>query len=193
LGLVCFAVNGAPLVDGNVVVGGKTENNGEVCSPNFPTAATGEICCPVVYTCDGEEINPTITWTHASSNGTVNSFVVMWDDLDFDYFIHWIIADLRSDTRAIPRGESDTVNGTTVRAYIGPCSPFEDRDHVYRITVYAMPTSTTRISIIGKKGDDIDAELRQTARNAYVTYVTNYRNSIRPTPVDCYDQDVPCL
>lgn len=102
---------------------------------------------PAKYTCDGENINPPLSFLSIPKETKTLALIVedpdvpksmrpdgMWD--------HWLVWNMPPDTKKIP--ESSEPPGTQGRntsgsfSYIGPCPP--DREHRYFFKLYALDT-----------------------------------------------------
>ena len=102
---------------------------------------------PAKYTCQGEDISPSITWGEPP-DGT-RSLAIIVDDPDAPggVFTHWIIFNLPADTRQSPAAvptqpqlDSGARQGKTDFGrvgYGGPCPP-PGKPHRYQFTVYAL-------------------------------------------------------
>jgi Raf kinase inhibitor-like YbhB/YbcL family protein len=142
------------------------------------------ISVPLIYTaktfgCTGGNSSPPLQWSGAPA-GT-KSFVVTLFDPDErstpSGWWHWVVYDLPSDTRELPRGAgvehskalpAGALQGRTdlgEDAYHGPCPAKGDPPHHYTFTVYAlsvekldvpadssgaMVTSTAQDHLLGK-------------------------------------------
>ncbi|HEY9666606.1 MAG TPA: YbhB/YbcL family Raf kinase inhibitor-like protein [Coleofasciculaceae cyanobacterium] len=107
-------------------------------------AANGMI--PSVYTCDGQDISPELSWD-APPTGT-QSLALIVDDPDApgQTFVHWVLYDIPPETHQLPRGVlagSTLKNGGTQGkndfdnlGYGGPCPP--SGIHRYFFKVYAL-------------------------------------------------------
>jgi Raf kinase inhibitor-like YbhB/YbcL family protein len=117
----------------------------EISSSAFP--ANGAI--PSKYTCDGQGINPPLTFTGIPAK--TQSLVLIVDDPDVPrnlmpsgVFDHWLIWDLAADSKGVAEGAPEAkrgVNGTGQQGYMGPCPP--DREHRYFFKLYALDTKLT--------------------------------------------------
>lgn len=98
---------------------------------------------PKIYTCDGENISPPISFKDIPA-GT-ESLVLMVDDPDapeeLGNFTHWIVWNI--DPRAlnvaedsIPQDGIEGLNDSGEVGYIGPCPPRGEHD--YRFRLFAM-------------------------------------------------------
>lgn len=106
---------------------------------------------PTRYTCDGENVSPTLQFTSVPEEAESTAVVV--DDPDApttEPFVHWLLWNVPPDTQRLPRGIPNTVtveslggarqgtNDAGSLGYTGPCPPREDGTHTYRFTVYAV-------------------------------------------------------
>ena len=112
-------------------------------SPDFAAGAP----IPVRFTCDGEDIPPTLVWSGEPA-GT-NSFVLIMDDPDAPSGIwtHWIVYNLTADTHSL---DSLVILGVTLnnvpvlfgknnwesQGYGGPCPPSGTHNYVFQL--YAL-------------------------------------------------------
>lgn len=101
---------------------------------------------PVLYTCDGKNISPAVSWSGVPK-GT-KSFVLIVSDPDAPngVFYHWILFNLPKDTRTLPEGIDNPPAGSGVGInswgktnYGGPCPP-KDTSHHYNFALYALDT-----------------------------------------------------
>jgi Raf kinase inhibitor-like YbhB/YbcL family protein len=117
----------------------------QITSTAFP--ANGAI--PSKYTCDGQNINPPLTF--ASIPPKTQSLVLIMDDPDVPknlmpsgVFDHWLIWDLPADGKGVAEAAPEAkrgLNGTGQQGYTGPCPP--DREHRYFFKLYALDTKLT--------------------------------------------------
>lgn len=129
----------------------------QISSSAFPPG--GPI--PSKYTCDGQGINPPLTF--ASIPSKTQSLVLIMDDPDVPkdlmpsgVFDHWLIWDLPADSRGFAEGGGKGgINGTGQTGYIGPCPP--DREHRYFFKLFALDTKLTGAKIANK--NDLEAAM----------------------------------
>jgi len=106
------------------------------------TAVLNEGALPVLYTCDGKDISPQLTW--ASPPVKTQSYAIVMTDTDAPggEFYHWIVYNIPKSTTEIAEG--GTISGALVgensfnkKQYNGPCPP-KGAAHTYIITLYAL-------------------------------------------------------
>lgn len=121
----------------------------KITSPDF--AEGGNI--PARFTCDGEDISPTLRISDAPAATT--SFVLIVDDPDAPdgTWNHWLIWNLRPGLKEIPagsvpegaiQGENDFLNNN----YGGPCPPSGTHQYNFKLlalnTVLDLPSTSDR-------------------------------------------------
>lgn len=117
---------------------------------------------PFKYTCDGENINPELSWEKVPEN--VKSLALIMDDPDVPksirpdgMWVHWGMWNINPGVKtiaenSIPTGATIGVNSRDTNIYIGPCPP--DREHRYFFKLYALdttldlPASTNKESLL---------------------------------------------
>jgi Raf kinase inhibitor-like YbhB/YbcL family protein len=102
---------------------------------------------PERYTCDGEDLSPSLFWEEPPA-GTV-AFVLVMDDADVPagVFTHWIYYDIPGDARSLPEAiekDAEPVSGGSQGfssfgdvGYGGPCPP-SGQTHRYTFTLTAL-------------------------------------------------------
>lgn len=102
---------------------------------------------PSKYTCDGSNINPSLSFSDIPSN--TQSLALLMEDPDVPVSIrsdgmwnHWVVFNIPPETRKIGEGsEPKGIQGITTSnslGYGGPCPP--DREHRYFFKLYALDT-----------------------------------------------------
>jgi Raf kinase inhibitor-like YbhB/YbcL family protein len=114
----------------------------EVASPAFVDGAP----IPERFTCDGDDLAPSLSWS-AVPAGT-GSLAIVVDDPDAPggTFVHWIVTEIPAGTGETTEGQSPGVQHESsfgVDDYRGPCPPRGDDAHTYRFTVYALDSDGT--------------------------------------------------
>ena len=107
----------------------------------------GEI--PAVYTCDGANRSPALSWAGIPDES--RSIVLIMDDLDAasGTFTHWLIVNIPPDRsglpegvpaqHALPDGSMQGMNSFRRVGYGGPCPP-PGKPHRYFFRIYALDT-----------------------------------------------------
>ncbi|SNQ62281.1 YbhB/YbcL family Raf kinase inhibitor-like protein [Candidatus Methanoperedens nitratireducens] len=104
---------------------------------------------PAVYTCDGRNISPALTWSGIPA-GTKSITLIMDDpDARSGTFVHWVLFNIPPDARGLPEAVPDNQTlkdgsrqGNTSYGevgYGGPCPP-PGKPHRYYFKVYALDT-----------------------------------------------------
>lgn len=105
---------------------------------------------PARFTCTGENISPSLTWT-APPAGT-RSFVLIVDDPDAPSgtWVHWVAYNLPAAARHLPEhvppgetivgGGKQGLNDFPSNGYGGPCPP-PGKPHRYFFRLYALDTT----------------------------------------------------
>lgn len=127
-------------------------NNMKLTSPVFKEGQS----IPSKYTCDGENISPSLEISDAPQNA--KSLVLIMDDPDAikpanKVWDHWIVFNIPPTTKKIEEGkEPQGIHGKGTSnniKYIGPCPP--DTTHRYFFKLYALDTTLTLQEGVTKK------------------------------------------
>lgn len=124
------------------------------------TAFENEGKIPSKYTCDGENVSPTLRLTGVPAEA--KALVLIMDDPDVPAHVredgvwdHWVVFNIPPDVREFPEGQEPPgtpglgTNGET--GYFGPCPP--DREHRYFFYAYALdepldlPEKTDKVTV----------------------------------------------
>lgn len=115
-------------------------------------AFTHDAEIPELYTCDGSDLSPPLTWTDPPE-GTRSLVLIVADPDAPDpaapkmTWVHWLIYDLPAGPGSLPAGviEDDLPQGTQLglndwkrTRYGGPCPPIGKHRYVH--TLYALDT-----------------------------------------------------
>lgn len=103
---------------------------------------------PSKYTCDGEDLNPPLTFSGVPSKA--RSLVLIMDDPDVPKYLredgvwdHWIIFNIPSGVTEIREGEEPRgvagIGTSGNLEYHGPCPP--DTEHRYFFRLYALDSN----------------------------------------------------
>ncbi len=128
----------------------KTKAKGELKMDIKVTSASFEEggMIPSKYTCDGEDISPSLSWSGVPE-GT-KSIALVSDDPDapMGTWVHWVAFNLPPETgelaEGIPHGETLEIGGKQGKTdfgkvgYGGPCPP--SGTHRYYFKIYALDT-----------------------------------------------------
>lgn len=106
---------------------------------------------PKLYTCDGQNVNPPLTWSGVPASA--KSIVLIVDDPDapLGTYTHWVVFNIQPTVRNIEEGTAPGMEGKTSFGkigYGGPCPP--TGTHRYFFKVYALdselklPTGSSR-------------------------------------------------
>ena len=103
------------------------------------------------FTCTGDNISPSLTWTGAPKE--TKSFVVTVHDPDAPTgsgWWHWVVINIPASTTSLPKNAGDpkanllpagalqTRTDFGAPGYGGPCPPKGDKPHHYHFTVFAV-------------------------------------------------------
>ena len=103
---------------------------------------------PSLYTCQGQDISPPISWSNVSQNA--KSLVLIVDDPDAPdpkapkmTWVHWVLynlpvdsSGLPEDVQDLPKGTKNGLNDWKKTGYGGPCPPIGE--HRYFFKLYAL-------------------------------------------------------
>lgn len=113
---------------------------------------------PSLYTCDGKDISPAITFSGAPKE-TV-SFALVADDPDapMGTWVHWVVYNIPSDVNSLPEnyppdetmpdGTRQGITDFGGTGYGGPCPP--SGTHRYFFKVYALDKKINLVAIADK-------------------------------------------
>lgn len=116
-----------------------------VSSPGFKSGER----IPVLYTCDGTDISPRLSWSGAPAG--VKTYALIMDDPDSagGTFTHWVIFNVPGDAMGLPEnvprdrsldnGAAQGKNDFGKIGYNGPCPP-ASKIHHYTFHLYALDT-----------------------------------------------------
>lgn len=97
---------------------------------------------PIKYTCDGEDINPPLSFLNVPKQAQSLVLVMSDPDAPFKIWDHWLVYDIAADYIEIPENvgifghPGKGTNGNM--EYDGPCPP--SGEHRYIFKVYALDT-----------------------------------------------------
>lgn len=125
-----------------------------------------------IYTCDGQDISPPLSWEGAPEGTATLALIVDDPDAPIGTFVHWVIYNIPVDVTSLPEalpnepasldsvrpdlaGVRQGKNGFSNTGYGGPCPP--SGTHRYLFKLYALDTE------LGLDAADAD---KQTLLNA---------------------------
>ena len=105
---------------------------------------------PKLYTCDGKDISPPLSWTGVPAEAKSIALIMDDPDAPVGTWIHWVLFNIPPDTKSLvenipralslPNGGVHGANswGKKKVGYGGPCPP--SGTHRYYFKVYALDT-----------------------------------------------------
>jgi Raf kinase inhibitor-like YbhB/YbcL family protein len=114
-----------------------------LASPAFRPGGT----IPRVYTCDGRNVSPPLTW-RSPPRGTTG-FAILMDDPDAPSgaFTHWLAWSIPANARSLRAGTRPAREGTNDAGgtgYTGPCPPSGTHRYVFRVYALKRPLQLPR-------------------------------------------------
>ncbi len=121
---------------------------------------------PAMYTCDGGDKSPPLSWSGAPAGVAAFALVVEDPDAPGGTFLHWVLYDLPGSQSSLPEGVSTSgelpqlggakqgTNGFRKTGYGGPCPPRGPAHH-YHFKLYALdkklglPAGATQAQLSG--------------------------------------------
>jgi Raf kinase inhibitor-like YbhB/YbcL family protein len=106
-------------------------------SPAFEPGAP----IPRPYTCDGDDVSPSLLWGEPPRGTDALALIVEDPDAPRGTFTHWIGWGLPATLRALPEGVAPPVEGRNdfgSVGYRGPCPPPGHGVHRYFFRLYAL-------------------------------------------------------
>ncbi len=109
------------------------------------TAFADGAAIPAMYTCDGADVSPPLSWMGAPA-GT-KSFALMLDEPNAPggTVTDWITYNIAARAAGLGEGESGAktgINDAGGQKYLGPCPPRADGAHHYVFHLYALSADT---------------------------------------------------
>lgn len=110
------------------------------------TAFTDNGMIPFLYTCDGQDISPPLSWGTPPTGTQSLALIVDDPDAPGRTFVHWVVYDIPPETRQLPQAipSEPTLSGGGTQGkndfgklgYGGPCPP--SGIHRYFFKLYAL-------------------------------------------------------
>jgi Raf kinase inhibitor-like YbhB/YbcL family protein len=133
---------------------------------------------PQEFTCDGEDVSPSLSWTGVSA-GT-GALILVVDDPDARGFVHWIVLDVPGTDGELPRGVAPTAaspqqgrNDFGRVGWGGPCPPSGTHHYRFTLTAVAAPLGLAD----HPTGKDVADALASATVIEEVTLTGTYRRS----------------
>lgn len=109
---------------------------------------------PARFTCEGQNISPTLTITGVPEAAKSLALVMEDPDAPAGTFTHWIVWNIKTDVKEIvmntaPRDAVQGVNDARKNSYVGPCPP--SGNHRYYFRLYALDLELTLPASAGRK------------------------------------------
>jgi Raf kinase inhibitor-like YbhB/YbcL family protein len=102
---------------------------------------------PVLYTCDGKDVSPELSWTNTPPKTKSYALIVSDPDAPSGTFYHWVVfnipsttTELTEGTTALPKNALVGKNSEGEKKYSGPCPP-KGSAHTYHFTLYALDST----------------------------------------------------
>lgn len=99
---------------------------------------------PVLYTCDGKDVSPQLTWSNAPAKAKSFALVVSDKDAPDGVFYHWVVFNVPANIDNFPEGMKNAPAGAAFgtnsfkkQQYSGPCPP-KGNAHTYFFKLYAL-------------------------------------------------------
>lgn len=103
---------------------------------------------PVVYTCEGENLSPPLSWSGVPENTEALVLIVDDPDAPSGNFTHWAVYNLPPTPSRLDEGVSlsnrfseglrEGVNSMGKQGYSAPCPPRGASEHRYFFRLYAL-------------------------------------------------------
>jgi len=130
----------------NEIANQSVENLKELITKEVPMKITSSAfqnnqSIPAKYSCDGEDVNPPLTFSELPDN--TQSLVLIMDDPDAPAgtWVHWTIWNINPTTteiaeNSVPEGAVEGITSSGSAGYGGPCPP--SGEHRYIFKLYAL-------------------------------------------------------
>ena len=130
----------------NEIANQSVENLKELITKEVPMKITSSAfqnnqSIPAKYSCDGEDVNPPLTFSELPDN--TQSLVLIMDapDAPAGTWVHWTIWNINPTTteiaeNSVPEGAVEGITSSGSAGYGGPCPP--SGEHRYIFKLYAL-------------------------------------------------------
>jgi Raf kinase inhibitor-like YbhB/YbcL family protein len=129
--------------------GGENEGGNGMQMQMSSTAFKEGEAIPVVYTCDGKNISPPLSWTEVPQGSQSLTLIVDDPDAPAGTWVHWVVFNLPPAMSSLSEGASSSgrqeqfgiagTNSFQKSGYGGPCPP-KGKPHRYFFKLYALDT-----------------------------------------------------
>lgn len=134
-------------------------SSGIVAMKITSSAFANEALIPAKYTCDGQDVNPPLTFSEIPKDAKSLALVVEDPDAPSGTWTHWIVWNINPETSKIeegklPEGAVEGTNDFQSVGYGGPCPP--GAEHRYMFNLFALdsqlnlPTTTKREELLSE-------------------------------------------
>jgi Raf kinase inhibitor-like YbhB/YbcL family protein len=124
---------------------------------------------PSVYTCQGDDVSPALSWTGVPSRTKTLALIVKDPDAPNGNFVHWVLYNLPATEthlernvpkeRTLASGAAQGLNGFMKNGYMGPCPP-PGKPHHYHFRLYALDIQITGLNPGDATADDVERAAR---------------------------------
>lgn len=107
------------------------------------TSFTDQQNIPALYTCDGKNISPPMSWSNAPTKTASFALICQDPDAPAGVWYHWVVYNLPASVTSLPEGAllpagaAMGKNSWGHAEYSGPCPPHPST-HRYIFTLYAL-------------------------------------------------------
>jgi Raf kinase inhibitor-like YbhB/YbcL family protein len=153
--------SGSQAVRGHAAASKQRNMGFAITSNSFSDGET----IPEKFTCDGENVSPQLSWSHAPTNTKSFALIVEDPDAPAGTWTHWVLFNIPASERSLtegtpqtgelPGGEEQGKNDFGKTGYGGPCPP-PGNPHRYFFKLYAL-SSTLNLAPGGSKQDLLHA------------------------------------
>ena len=111
------------------------------------TAFSDQHTVPAIYTCDGKDVSPALSWTGVPEKTVSLALIVADPDAPSGTFYHWVVYNIPTSITEFPEGKlpvsvTEGKSSWGSAHYRGPCPP-QGATHHYIFTLYALDDKLT--------------------------------------------------
>lgn len=113
---------------------------------------------PVLYTCDGKDESPQLSWSNIPKNAKALTLIMVDKDAPSGDFYHWVAYNIPTKVKELPQGTTKLpagvagTNSYDKQSYSGPCPP-KGSAHTYEFNLYALDKNVSLPK--GAKADEV--------------------------------------